>query len=99
MAPTPTLQQPFVSLPLAVHLVNQPFVDPDVYPDVVYPFRGKKRQSVPDVASRRIGQDKAYLTVREELSEPSTAADGVLWRERSDFVRRGYATSRFTRLD
>ena len=61
-------------------------------PNVAYPLRGKTRQSAPDVAARTIGQDEAYLTVREVLSEPSTAADGLLWRERSDFVRCGYAT-------
>ena len=33
------------------------------------------------------GQDEAYLTVREILSEASTAADGMLWRERSGFGR------------
>jgi hypothetical protein len=30
------------------------------------------------VAARRLGQDEAYLTVREVLSEASTVADGVL---------------------
>jgi hypothetical protein len=38
------------------------------------------RQSASDVAARRLGQDEAYLTVREVLSEASTVADGVLWR-------------------
>ena len=49
-----------------------------VYPDVAYPRRGKTRQSVPQVGARRLGQDEQYLTVREVLSEASTAADGVL---------------------
>jgi len=44
------------------------------------------------VAAHRLGQDEAYFTVREILAEASTAADGVLWREPSDFSRCGYAT-------
>jgi hypothetical protein len=44
------------------------------------------------VGERRLGQDEQYLTVREILSEASTAADGALSRERSDFCRFGYAT-------
>ena len=40
-----------------------------------------------DVAAHRLGQVEAYLTVREVLSEASTAADGVLLRERSGFYR------------
>jgi len=49
--------------------------------------RVKTRQSGPDVTARRLGQDEAYLTVRDILSEASTAADGVLWRERNGFGR------------
>jgi hypothetical protein len=37
-----------------------------------------------------------YLTVREILVKASTAADGVLWRERSDFSRCGFAILGFT---
>ena len=51
------------------------------------------------MAARRLGQDEAYLTVRDILSEASTAADGVLWRERSDFVRFGFATLGLTLVD
>ena len=51
---------------------------------------GKTRKSASDVAARRLGQVEAYFTVREILSEASTASDGVLWRERSDFYRFGY---------
>jgi hypothetical protein len=47
------------------------------------------------VAARRLGQDEAYSTVREILSEVSTAADDVLWRERSDFGRFVFATLGF----
>ncbi len=63
-----------------------------VNPNVADLHRGKTRQSATDVAARRLGQDEAYLTVRDILSEASTAADGVLWCERSDFVRFGSAT-------
>ena len=66
-----------------------------VYPNVVCPRRGKRRQSGPNVNARRLGQDEQYLTVREILSEASTLADGVLSRERSDFYRFGYATLGF----
>ncbi len=66
-----------------------------VNPNVAYLCRGKTRQSAPDVAARRLGQDEAYLTVREVLSEASTAADGVLSRERSGFYRCRYATLGF----
>ncbi|MEE9121245.1 MAG: hypothetical protein V3U56_08145, partial [Syntrophobacteria bacterium] len=52
----------------------------------------KTRQSVPDVAARRLGEDEAYLTVRDILSEASTVADGALSRERSGFYRCGFAT-------
>ena len=44
------------------------------------------------MSARRLGEDDAYLTVREILSEASTLADGALSRERSDFYRFGYAT-------
>jgi len=44
------------------------------------------------VSARRLGEDDAYLTVREILSEASTLTDGTLSRERSDFYRFGYAT-------
>jgi hypothetical protein len=63
-----------------------------VNPNVAYPRRGKTRKSVPDVAARRLGQVEAYLTVRRVLSEASTASDGVLSSERSDFYRFGYGT-------
>ncbi len=39
------------------------------------------------MVAHRLGQDEAYFTVREILAEASTAADGVLWREPSDFCR------------
>jgi hypothetical protein len=51
---------------------------------------------VPDVAARRLGEDEAYLTVRDILSETSTVADGALSRERSGFYRCGFATLGFT---
>jgi hypothetical protein len=54
-------------------------------PNVAELNRGKTCQSASDVGAHRLGQDEAYLTVREILSEASTAADGVLWCERSDF--------------
>jgi hypothetical protein len=44
------------------------------------------------VAAHRLGQVEAYLTVREVLSEASTAADDVLSREPSAFYRCRYAT-------
>jgi len=50
------------------------------------------RKSASDVAAHRLGQDEAYLTVRQVLSEASTAADGLLSRERSGFYRCRYAT-------
>ena len=56
-------------------------------PNVANLLRGKTRQSVPDVAARRLGEDEAYLTVRDILSEASTVADGALSRERSGFYR------------
>ena len=43
------------------------------------------------MAAYRIGQDEAYLTVREVLSETSTATDGVLSREGRVFCRCRYA--------
>jgi hypothetical protein len=50
-------------------------------PNVAYLYRGKTRKSASDVATHRLGQVEAYLTVREVLSEASTAADDVLSRE------------------
>ena len=50
------------------------------------------------MAAHRLGQDEAYFTVREILAEASTAADGVLWREPSDFSRCGFATLGLTPL-
>ncbi len=55
------------------------------------------RKSAPDVAAHRLGQVEEYFTVREVLSEASTAADGPLSRERSDFCRCRYATLGFTK--
>ncbi len=63
-----------------------------VNPDVAYLRRGKTRKSAPDVTARRLGQVEAYFTVREVLSEASTAADGSLSRERSGLYRCRYAT-------
>ena len=63
-----------------------------VYPNVANLLRGTTRQSVPDVAARRLGEDEAYLTVRDILSEASTVADGALSRERSGFYRCRFAT-------
>jgi len=54
--------------------------------------RGKTRQGASDLASRSLGQIEAYLTVREILAEASKGADGVLWREFSDFGRFKFAT-------
>jgi hypothetical protein len=53
------------------------------------------RKSVSDVAAHSLGQVEAYLTVREVLSEVSTASDGVLSSERSGFCRSGFATLGF----
>ena len=61
-------------------------------PNVADLNRGKTRQSASDVAAHRLGQDEAYLTVRDILSEASTAADGVLWFERSDFGQFWFAS-------
>jgi hypothetical protein len=60
-------------------------------PKFAYLCQGKTRQSASDVAAHRLGQGEAYLTVREVLSEASTAADGVLSREPSGFYRCRYA--------
>jgi len=38
-----------------------------INPNVAYLCRGKTRQGAPDVASHRLGQVEAYLTVREIL--------------------------------
>ena len=50
-------------------------------PNVADLHRGKTRKSAPDDAARRLGQDEAYLTVREILSEASRVGDGALSRE------------------
>ena len=68
------------------------------YPNVADLHRGKTRQIALDVAAHRLGQDEAYLTVREILSEASTAADGVLWCERSDFGRFWFAALGLTSI-
>ncbi len=62
------------------------------YPNVANLLRGKTRQSVPDVAARRLGEDGAYLAVRDILSEASTVADGALSREYSGFYRCEFTT-------
>ena len=54
-------------------------------PNVAYLRQEKTRKRAPDVAAHRIGQVEAYFTVREVLSEASTAADGALSCERSGF--------------
>jgi hypothetical protein len=64
----------------------------DLYPNVAKMCRGKTRQGASDVASHRLGQAEAYLTVREVLAEASTGADDVLWREFSGFCRFRFAT-------
>ena len=63
-------------------------------PNVANLLRGKTRQSVPDVAARRLGEDEAYLTVRDILSEASTVVPprAGLSRERGGFYRCGFAT-------
>ena len=43
-----------------------------VNPNVADPHRVKTRQSASDVAARMLGQNLAYLSVRETLSEAST---------------------------
>ena len=67
-------------------------------PNVAYLCRGKTRKSASDVAAHRFGQVDAYLTVREVLSEASTAADCSLSRERSGFYRCRHATLGLTQL-
>ncbi|MGB5921851.1 MAG: hypothetical protein WBH36_06475, partial [Syntrophobacteria bacterium] len=47
------------------------------------------------MAARRLGEDEAYLTVRDILSEASTVADGALSRERSGFYRCRFASLGF----
>jgi len=69
-----------------------------LYPNVAYLRQEKTRKSAPDVAAHRLGQVEAYFTVREVLSEASTAADGALSRERSGFCRCRYATLGFSLL-
>ena len=58
-------------------------------PKVAYLRREKTRKSEPDVAAHRLGQVEAYFTVREVLSEASTAVDGALSRESSGFAGVG----------
>jgi hypothetical protein len=60
-----------------------------VNPIVVYQCRVKTLKSASDVAASRLGQFEVYLTVREVLSEASTASDGALSSERSGFYRVG----------
>jgi len=67
-----------------------------LYPNVANLLRGKTHQSVPDVVARRFGEDEAYLTVRDILSEASTVSDGGLSRERSGFYQCGFATLGFS---
>jgi len=67
------------------------------YPNVASLLRGKTRQSVPDVAARRVGEDEAYLTVRDILSEARMVADGALSHERSGFYRCGCAILGFNK--
>ncbi len=64
----------------------------EVNPNVANLCRGKTRQGAPDVASRRLGQVEAYLTVREVLAGASKGPDGVLWREFCGFGRFRFAT-------
>ena len=63
-----------------------------VNPNVAYLCREKTRKRVSDAPAHRLGEVEAYFVVREVLSEASTAADGVLSRERSGFCRCRYAT-------
>ena len=56
-----------------------------VNPNVAYLRQEKTRKSAPDVSAHSIGQVEAYFTVREVLSEASTAADGAPSCERSGF--------------
>jgi hypothetical protein len=62
-----------------------------INPNFASLYQGKTRKSASDVAAHRLEQVEAYLTVGEVLSEASTAADGVLSRERSGFHRCRYA--------
>ena len=48
------------------------------------------------MAARRLGEDEAYWTVRDILSEASTVSDGALSRERSAFYRCGFVTLGFS---
>ena len=67
-------------------------------PNVAGPFREKTRKS--RFRRRRTAHSPPaaeYLTVREVLSEVSTASDGVLSRERSGFCRSGFATQGLTK--
>jgi hypothetical protein len=54
-------------------------------PHVANLHRGKTRQNVPDVAARRLGQDEAYLTVRD-----------ILFRARSQMARYHASAAVFT---
>jgi hypothetical protein len=56
-----------------------------VNPNVAGLLRGKTRQSVPDVATRRFGEDEAYLTVRD-----------ILFRARSQMARHHASAAIFT---
>ncbi len=67
-----------------------------LYPNFANLCRRKTRQGAPDVASRRLGQVGAYLTVRDILPGASKGADGVLWREFCGFSRFRFATLGFT---
>ena len=49
-----------------------------INPNVADLYRGKTRQSAPDVAAHSLCQVEAYFTVRDVLAEASTVADGVL---------------------
>jgi hypothetical protein len=66
-----------------------------INPNVADLRQEKMRKSAPDVTAHRLGQVEAYFTVREVLSEASTAADGALSRKRSGFCRCRYATLGF----
>jgi len=57
--------------------------------------RARARQMRLRTVSVRTKRTSQYVEI---LTEASTAADGVLWRERSDFYRFGYATLGFTSL-
>jgi len=68
-------------------------------PNVADLCQGKTHQGAPDVASRRLGEVEAYLTVREILPETSKGADGVLWCELSGFGRQQVCNVRVYWLD